>query len=81
MAFQVFDNRKPAECRFLNLKNHDCNKCKWSNSVFNELHLAFDYAAEWLGHFASPDTMQKLVQFGKVDYSGYGDIIEIRVFD
>ena len=66
ITYQVFDNDKPADCRHHNVHS------SWNNSTFDSLEKASCYADKWLGYKASlvPDT--------PFDYSGYGNIIEIR---
>lgn len=63
--FQVIDNNKPADCN-----NHKVDK-SWNKSKFETLDEAFQYADNWLGIYGPMIN-------NPFDYSGYGDIIEIR---
>jgi len=67
--FQIFDNNKPADC------HHHKVHCTWGNSKFDTFEEAQEYARLWLGEMCDlvPDKPRV-----KVDYSGYGDFIEIR---
>lgn len=68
--YQVFDNDKPADCF-----NREVLEC-WQPSNYNDFETAVRYARAWLGRLADilPDNWD-----GKpVNYSGYGDKIEIR---
>ncbi len=68
--FQVFDNDKPAEMKRSTL---------WANSVFQHFEDAHKYARRWIGpgrEDCVPDKPDK-----KVDYSGYGDTIEIKTLE
>ena len=66
--FAVYDNGKPA-------KFPECKVDKsWSNNEFETFDAAVEYANKWLGPYGG-----ELLVLGKPnDYSGYGDVIEIR---
>jgi len=69
--YQVFDNEKPADCF-----NYDSKYGSyWSISIYRTFEEACDYANRWLGKLSEGVvfTLNK-----PYDYSGYGDIIEIR---
>lgn len=68
--FQVFDNNKPADCH-----HHGVHK-SWDNSKFNTFDEAQEYARKWLGQVAGDLVPEEVNE--KIDYSGYGDTIEIR---
>jgi len=61
--FNVYDNDKPAT-----LPEIEC----WKNNSFNTYEEAFEYARQWL-NIPLPVTFNM-----PADYSGYGDIIDIR---
>lgn len=65
--FQVLDNGKPAEMR---------NSDMWGDSIFQHFHQAQTYVRRWLGSSFYHCVPQRPDQ--KIDYSGYGDIIEIK---
>ena len=67
--YQVFDNEKLADCI-----SHKVD-LTWKNSSFKTLKEARAYARNWLGLWA-PGILLKVNK--PFDYSGYGDIIEIR---
>ena len=69
--FTVYDSGKSANNKgFPQLKNKG-----WVQNSFSTLNEAIDYARNWLGEYAAicPTEPNK-----PVDYSGYGDMIEIR---
>ena len=69
--FTVYDNNKPA-----NQKGFPMLRGKgWVQNSFSTLNEAVDYAREWLGEYAliAPTEPNK-----PINYSGYGDMIEIR---
>jgi hypothetical protein len=68
--FQVFDNEKPADC-----EHHNVNK-SWSCSIFSSFKEARVYAKNWLG--GSFEELAPKKPNVKINYSGYGDTIEIR---
>ena len=75
MKYQVLDNDKPADCF-----NHKVDK-SWNTNVFDTFDEALEYARAWLAPYGgSYDGKSGIVL--KVnepyDYSGYGDMIEIR---
>lgn len=73
MFYGVYDNGKPAsEKGFPNLKGKGC----WTNHTFLTFEGAQEYARAWLGQFAPSPEFLKINQ--PYDYSGYGDVIEIR---
>lgn len=76
MKYQVFDNDKPADSNsYPKLKSGG-----WDNSIFDSLDEAQNYANSWLGHFDGCDDI--FLEVGeKLDYSGYGDYIEIRAIE
>jgi hypothetical protein len=67
--YQVFDNGKPADCFHCNV--HE----SWNNSVYDTFEKALEYANKWLGFFGSGVVLKLNTPW---DYSGYGDMIEIR---
>lgn len=83
MKYQVFDNNKPADYKHCKVHN------SWSNSKFHTFGAAFEYACKWLGNHnkilidlydEDNKTQSEYVSLINVpiDYSGYGDTIEIR---
>lgn len=68
--FRVYDNDKPADC------HHHQVDTIWANSDFETLLDACEYALNWMGPQACD--LSKLLLNRRHDYSGYGDIIEIR---
>ncbi len=64
--FQVLDNDKPAELKGSKL---------WNNSIFQFFEEAQEYAECYCGEFG---TCAPKRPNQKVDYSGYGDTIEIK---
>jgi hypothetical protein len=70
--FKVFDGGKPA-----NYEHHKVHS-SWQNCTFKSFVEALNYAHKWLGVY-SPGKILKLNT--PYDYSGYGDIIEIRKVD
>jgi hypothetical protein len=71
MNYGVFDNDKPASSKgFPNLKGEG-----WATHLFTTYEEALGYAHDWLGEWGDGIALS----LGKkVDYSGYGDTIEIR---
>lgn len=73
MSYRVYDNGKPADSTHHNLTRG----IGWDCADFETLTEAQNYADNWLGNYATPLTFD--LQPGKpIDYSGYGDYIEIR---
>ena len=72
--YGVFENNKPCDN-----KNHKVHP-SWNNSVFETWDQALRYAYKWLGQFADAVKMEGPALEVNVpyDYSGYGDMIEIR---
>ena len=68
--FQVFDNNKPADC-----KHHKVD-ASWANSKFDTYAQAHEYALYWL--HLDFDCGLVLLLNTPYNYSGYGDMIEIR---
>lgn len=69
VCYQVFDNGKPADQKgFPILKGNG-----WKNSKFPTWQAAMAYARKWLGAYVVPLKINT-----PVDYSGYGDKIEVR---
>lgn len=68
--FQVLDNDKPADCY-----NHSVHS-SWNCSEFETLKEAQDYADKWMGMYGPGYPLKQDEEF---DYSGYGDVIVIRV--
>jgi len=67
--FQVFDNNKPADASGHNVHH------TWNNSTFSTFEEAHQYANQWL----APSHGLVILKLNQpYDYSGYGDIIEIR---
>lgn len=64
--FSVYDNGRLA--RYPEQRIHD----SWANATFHTLEEAIIYARHYFDPYPSPEGV------GKVDYSGYGDIAEIR---
>ena len=71
IMYQVFDNGKPADC--LHCKVHE----SWNKSAYDTFEEALEYANKWLGMYGG--VVLKLNT--PWDYSGYGDMIEIREVD
>lgn len=69
MPFQVFDNGKPADC------HHHTVSSSLNCSVFSTYEEARAYAESWLGEIFHSTDLQLNTPY---DYSGYGDLIEIR---
>lgn len=76
--FQVFDNNKPADTTgFPSLTKGN----GWDNSVFPTYEEARKYAWMWLGPYGGSydgESGYDLKVNTPWDYSGYGDMIEIR---
>lgn len=71
--FCVFDNNKPAST----VEFPQIRKCEgWDNHEFDSFPKAVAYAFSWLGTIATTEPEDFLN--GGFDYSGHGDIIEIR---
>jgi hypothetical protein len=67
--FSVYENGKPCNrIGFPILKGND-----WKNHSFDTFEAAQEYANDWLGDYATPLTVNV-----PYEYSGYGDMIEIR---
>ncbi|MDE1833835.1 MAG: hypothetical protein KGH64_00695 [Candidatus Micrarchaeota archaeon] len=74
MKYRVYDNNKPASVKGFPL----LAKLGWDNHEFDTWDEAFEYAKKWLGDYDNlPETMLERTSF-KVEYSGYGDYLEIR---
>jgi len=71
--YQVFDNGKPADCL-----HHDVAPC-WSRSKFETFGEANTYANKWLGFDRAIGIILNLDE--DWDYSGYGDMICIRIVE
>lgn len=69
MKYQVFDGNKPADCH-----GHKVDK-SWDKSIFDTFEEAYFYAQNWLGQNYAGMVLKLNTP---ADYSGYGDIIEIR---
>lgn len=69
MPYQVFDNGKPADC------HHHKMHGSWEKSSFDTLEEAEAYANNWLGIYGQYEAHELLTG---VDYSGYGDVIQIK---
>ena len=75
--YGVFDNGKPAsKVGFPELKGKG-----WENHLFQSLSQAQNYAREWMGEYAPVDAIYSLPVGRIYDYSGYGDMIEIRIVE
>lgn len=68
MPYQVLDNGRPADSKNQNLRVD----YGWDNSIFTTLNEAVDYAASYFYPYPAPKKVEK------IDYSGYGDMAEIR---
>jgi hypothetical protein len=68
--FQVYDGNKPADCA-----NHKVHE-SWDKSLYCTFEEALGYADKWLGIY-SPG-IEVLKTNIPYDYSGYGDIVDIR---
>jgi hypothetical protein len=66
--FQVFDNNKPAD------KTGFSWATTWRNSKFQTFQEASKYADDWLGPYAGMVLKVNV----PCDYTGLGDMIEIR---
>ena len=69
MAFQVFENGKPAQFPFFAVDP------SWDNSIFESFEKAENYANAWLGSIYGPLVFELDVP---EDYNGYGDCLVIR---
>ncbi len=70
--FQVFDNGKPADN-----KHFPVAAC-WNKSQYSSFEEAYEYAKDWLGHYAySLEESIHKVDW-KIPYGGCDDYIEIR---
>ena len=67
--YQVLDNGKPADCFHCNV--HE----SWNKSTYSTFEEALEYARDWLGRYGIGVVLKPNTPW---DYSGYGDIIEIR---
>lgn len=70
--FQVFDNGKPADR--VGCKVHD----SWNKSSYDTLEEAREYVKMWLGKTWALSADVVLQVGVPVDYTGFGDYIEIR---
>ena len=71
--YQVLDNGRPADNT-----GFPAIHSSWSNSKFESLEEAQKYATHWVGYpNEEPETIGYLPD-QLYDYSGYGDIIEIK---
>lgn len=83
MAFQVFDNGKPADT---GINGAMCNAAKgrgWDNSRFETKAEAYEYALKWLGEAYSPNlTLAQALEFSIFDtpyeYNAYEDTIKVK---
>ena len=81
MPYQVFDNGHPCELDFPPPREGS-DEYDWGNSTFEEFDDALFHARIWLGDAwgGSDDGESGVVLESdeEYDYSGYGDVIEIR---
>lgn len=70
IKYKVLDNHKPAIGAIYDLDNEDLGKNEFPS--FEEAH---DYAVSWLGHWGKGLKLKPNIAY---DYSGYGDILEIK---
>lgn len=70
--YVVYDNKKPA----VMLKDP---KSIWKNNKFATLAEAIMYANDWLGQCGPFKPTNDRDYAWIMDYSGYGDILEIRI--
>lgn len=69
--FCVYDNGKPASVKgFPSIKGFT----GWDTHRFDTWPKAVAYAAQWVGRIIQPEDL-----LTPYDYSGYGDIIEVRI--
>ncbi len=69
----VYDNGKPAST----VGFPQIGLCKgWDTHRFATWPIAVAYAAMWTGQLIQPEDLLK-----PYDYSGYGDMLEIRIED
>lgn len=69
--FCVYDNGKPASVKgFPVIKSVK----GWETHRFDTWPKAVAYASQWIGRIIQPEDLIK-----SYDYSGYGDIIEVRI--
>ena len=71
MRYQVFENGKSCDWQGYPSLQHPC----WETSIFDSLLKARDYLNLWCGCLGP---IPNLNPGEKYDYSGYGDIVEIR---
>ncbi len=70
--FAVYDNGKPA-------KYPECNvHPSWDNNSFDSFEKAIEYTSTWLGMLGEDFIYPTIKLNEPYDYSGYGDLIEIR---
>jgi len=67
--YQVYDNGRLAD-----LTNSGNQDSIWQHPVCETFEQALQYAEQWLGDLAGINLKPNV----PVDYSGYGDMIEIR---
>lgn len=67
--FVVYDNNKKAKC-----PEHNVNS-SWNECSYDTFKEALDYARHWLGVYGEGVVLKPNKPW---DYSGYGDMIEIR---
>ena len=81
ITYHVLDNNRPATWHlFDDGKKQISNKFKKSlgNNVFSSFEAAEKYAREWCSDYISGVTFTMNTPH---DYSGFGDMIEIRVIE
>lgn len=71
--FAVYEGGAPANNS--RWKNRDSHSPAWANSRFDTFAEAVAYARKWLGEY---DCLPLDWDGKPFDYSGYGDLIEIR---
>jgi hypothetical protein len=83
MAYQVFDNGKPADT---SANGAGCNMKKnngWDNSRFDKMMDAYEYAYNWLGKQYQPSMDVNAACCHQIfqapyTYSGAGDTIQVK---
>ena len=73
--FTVYDKGLPA-----NDKSYELGGDGWQNATFETYEETVRYAADWLGNWSPSLSYLRtaLANETEYDYSGYGDIIQIK---
>lgn len=75
--FQVLDNGRAADCTGFPTLHPS-----WESSIFDSLEEAQQYAAKWVSYpYPVPESSFGYLPNQPYDYSGYGDMIMIKVIE